>query len=318
MRAPLVFVLGCLFATASAAGEARVPMQVDPAFLRALLLERSFTDPDQTALVYSDGVECNRLTLLRPEVDAAGARLRVTSDVDARFGTLALGVCLFPVSWQGRVESELEPSLDPALPLVHFRVVDSTLLERDGAPPGLASRSGVRGAAPAARAPADLKACGRPARGLRCSGAMRRARKRWSICCARSGRGRRGRRDRHASTRAAAATSRRHLATRGTADWRSSRRPKRSHAGTVSSLRRKHAAWRRAISSSASSCSRCCRRAHRDRAAGAGVRRTGSRARRSSATWRVLASALRGSAPHRARRGLRWLGFRPRPTRLRR
>lgn len=138
MRASLVLVLW-LFATASAAGEARVPMQVDFAFLRALLLERAFSDPEQTARVYSDGVDCNRVTLLRPALDAAGARLRVTSDVDAHFGTLVMGVCLFPVSWQGRVESELEPWLDASLPLVHFRVVDSAVLERGGSPAGTAS-----------------------------------------------------------------------------------------------------------------------------------------------------------------------------------
>ncbi|MEX2206754.1 MAG: lytic transglycosylase domain-containing protein [Myxococcota bacterium] len=139
MRALLVSVLGCLVATASAASEARVPMQVDFAFLRTRLLERAFTDPEQTARVYSDGVDCNRVTLLRPTLDAAGARLRVTSDVDARFGTLVMGLCLFPVSWQGRVASELEPWLDASLPLVHFRVVDSAVLERDGSPAGAAS-----------------------------------------------------------------------------------------------------------------------------------------------------------------------------------
>lgn len=138
MRAQVVLVLW-LFAAPSAASELRVPMQVDFAFLRGLLVERAFSDPDQTARVYSDGVECNRVTLLRPELGAAGARVRVASDVDARFGTLVLGLCLFPVSWQGRVESELEPWLDPALPLVHFRVVDSTVLERDGSPAGAAS-----------------------------------------------------------------------------------------------------------------------------------------------------------------------------------
>ena len=79
------------------------------------------------------------MTLLRPVVDSLGARLRVTSDVDAHFGTLVLGVCVFPVSWQGRVESELEPALDPTLPLVHFTVVDSAVLESDGAPAGAAS-----------------------------------------------------------------------------------------------------------------------------------------------------------------------------------
>ncbi len=139
MRVLLVPALVCLFATAPAASEVRVPMQVDFAFLRGLLIERAYTDPSLSAQVYSDGVGCNRVTLLRPVVDSLGARLRVTSDVDAHFGTLVLGLCVFPVEWQGRVESELEPRLDPTLPLVHFTVVESAVLERDGSPAGAAS-----------------------------------------------------------------------------------------------------------------------------------------------------------------------------------
>ena len=95
-RARSLLLLGSLLAASAAASEVRVPMQVDFAFLRELLVERAFTDPEQTARVYSDGVECNRVTLLRPELDAAGGRLRVTSDVDASFGTLVLGRLSLP------------------------------------------------------------------------------------------------------------------------------------------------------------------------------------------------------------------------------
>ena len=138
MRALAPLVLGCLFATTSAASEVRVPLQLDFAFMRELLVQRAFTDPEQTARVFSDGVGCNRATLLRPEVGANDGRLEVTSEVDASFGTLVVGFCLFPVSWRGRVESQLEPWLDPAAPLVHFRVVDSRIAERDGSAAGAA------------------------------------------------------------------------------------------------------------------------------------------------------------------------------------
>lgn len=139
MHAAALLLLGCLAATSAAANEVRVPLQLDFAFMRELLVRRAFTDPEQTAMVFSDGVGCSSVTLLRPALGAANGRLVVTSDVDAKFGTLMLGTCLFPVSWQGRVESQLVPQLDPALPIVHFHVVDSTLLERDGAPAGAAA-----------------------------------------------------------------------------------------------------------------------------------------------------------------------------------
>jgi hypothetical protein len=138
MRALALALLGCTLASPARAAEVRVPMQLDFAFMRELLVSRAYTDPEQTARVLSDGVGCNQVILLHPEVWESEQRLRVTSDVDASFGTLVLGICLFPVSWQGRIESLLEPSLAPEAPIVHFRVVDSSLSERDGSPAGAA------------------------------------------------------------------------------------------------------------------------------------------------------------------------------------
>lgn len=129
MRA-LVLLALCLVATPAAAREVRVPLELDFAFLKELLRARAFTDPEHTARIYTDGVDCNRVTLLDPALGRAGERLRVTSAVDARFGTLFLGYCLFPVEWQGTVESELEPWLDAAQPIVRFRVAASSLLRR--------------------------------------------------------------------------------------------------------------------------------------------------------------------------------------------
>ena len=139
MRAPALVLLGCLLALSAGATEVRVPMQLDYAFMRELLVTRAYTDPEETARVLSDGVGCNQVILLRPEVSEGEGRLRVTSEVDASFGTLVLGVCLFHVSWQGRIDSLLEPSLAPGIPIVHFRVVDSSLRERDGSPAGAAA-----------------------------------------------------------------------------------------------------------------------------------------------------------------------------------
>jgi hypothetical protein len=130
MRA-LVLLALCLAATPASAREVRVPLRLDFAFLRELLLARTFTDPDQTARVYTDGVDCNRVTLREPELARAGERLRVTSRLEARLGTLLVGYCLFPVEWRGTVAAELEPRLEPDRPVVHFAVVE-TRVQREG------------------------------------------------------------------------------------------------------------------------------------------------------------------------------------------
>ena len=133
-RVALAGVAAALFAVAADAREVRVPLRLDYPFLRELLVHAAFSDPEQTARVYTDGVDCKHVVLSNPELRGVDGKLRVLADVDAKVGTLFVGICLFPIQWRGRIESNLEPSVDPAAPVVHFRVLDSRLLEPDGSP----------------------------------------------------------------------------------------------------------------------------------------------------------------------------------------
>ncbi len=109
-----------------------VPLHIDHAFLRQLLVAQVYTGPDQTARVWDDGSGCNVLTLSNPRVDAAGARLRVLSDGVARLGTAIGERCLNVIDWRGTVEVLEEAALDPGAPIVRFRVVDSNLYGEGG------------------------------------------------------------------------------------------------------------------------------------------------------------------------------------------
>ncbi len=127
-----MFVAAALFAFAADAREVRVPLRLDYPFLRELLVKRAFADPEQTARVYTDGVDCKHVVLSNPELRGGDGQLQVVADVDAKVGTLFVGICLFPIEWQGRIESTLEPWLESGQPVVHFRVLDSRLYEPDG------------------------------------------------------------------------------------------------------------------------------------------------------------------------------------------
>jgi len=132
MRPSAALVLALCLAGSAAAREVRVPIRVDEAFLRELLVQTAFTDPEQTAVVYTDGVDCRSVTLRNPTLRAGGGVVTVTSDVETKLGTLFVGICLFRVDWNGKLESRLEPQLDPTRPLVRFRVRETRLLEADG------------------------------------------------------------------------------------------------------------------------------------------------------------------------------------------
>ena len=125
---PTLFALPAEAATRSV----DVPLQVEHAFLRQLLIAQVYTGADQTARVWDDGSGCNAMTLSNPRIDAAAARVRVVSDGAARVGTAVGSRCLNVIDWRGTVEVLEEPALDTSAPVVRFRVVDSHLYGADG------------------------------------------------------------------------------------------------------------------------------------------------------------------------------------------
>ncbi|MGD9764966.1 MAG: transglycosylase SLT domain-containing protein [Candidatus Binatia bacterium] len=135
MRTRLLAIALLLLAAGSPGAALRavdVPLRVDHAFLRQLLLDQVYTGAEHTTRVWDDGSGCNLLTLANPRIDAAGANLRVTSDGHARVGTSVGERCVNVVDWQGTVEVLQEPVLDAAKAVVRFRVVDSNLYGSGG------------------------------------------------------------------------------------------------------------------------------------------------------------------------------------------
>ena len=132
MRLFAALALALCLAGSAAAREALVPIRLDERFLRELLVQSAFTDPEQSAVLYTDGVECKSVILRNPSVRVGSGAVTILSDVETKLGTLFVGICLFRVDWSGKLESRLEPSLDPSRPLVRFRMLGSRLLEADG------------------------------------------------------------------------------------------------------------------------------------------------------------------------------------------
>lgn len=116
----------------AATSDVDLPLQLDFAFLRKILLTQVYTLRDDSVRVWDDGSGCNVMILSNPRVDAVGGRLRITSDGLARVGTAIGDNCLNALDWTGTVEVLEEPQLDAAAPIVRFRVVDTSLYGKDG------------------------------------------------------------------------------------------------------------------------------------------------------------------------------------------
>ena len=134
MSTRLVALALCLLALPAGAAtkEVEVPLQLDHAFVRKMLVEQVYTMTDTTVRVWDDGSGCNFMLLSNPRVSALDGRLRVISDGQARVGTSVGSKCLNVIDWTGTVEVFEQPELDAKAPIVRFRVVDSNLYGKDG------------------------------------------------------------------------------------------------------------------------------------------------------------------------------------------
>lgn len=114
------------------AGDISVPVNLDLALVTQALQQQLFVGPDGRAEVFSDGLNCNSLTLSDPRVEGTEeGRLRLVSRVQARIGTPVGGRCLMPLSWGGVIETEEEVTLLPGSATLSFRVMDSNVLRAD-------------------------------------------------------------------------------------------------------------------------------------------------------------------------------------------
>jgi hypothetical protein len=130
IRALAATVLALLLPACAAADEVAVPLRIDVAYVRAMLVEQVFTDPGPSAAVWRDGTGCGWLTLHDPVVDVADGRLRVESHGEAQIGTpLGDDHCLPLLVWKGSVEAFEQPGVDAGGRALTFRVVDSNVYD---------------------------------------------------------------------------------------------------------------------------------------------------------------------------------------------
>jgi hypothetical protein len=122
------------------AGTVTIPMRLDEQFLRRLVVAKVFDQPQERAELWRDPDGCGHLILEHPEVEAVDGRLHVRSLGNARWGAAVGDKCLFPLTWSGRVDVVEEPTLERTQPIVHFRVVDTALFDKNGRKATVSSR----------------------------------------------------------------------------------------------------------------------------------------------------------------------------------
>ncbi len=115
--------------------EIDVPLTLNYSFLRNLLIEKIYTDPNQTVRILDTEKECSMLVLSDPQIGSDTSRIRITTAVKARMGHSVFGHCWHMPYWKGFIEIFDEPLIVPGKPTVEFRIKESNFLDSEGNKP---------------------------------------------------------------------------------------------------------------------------------------------------------------------------------------
>lgn len=116
----------------SKAKEITIPINLEYELLDALLVQSSFTDPNQTAqLVYEAG-GCLELRLSEPHFSGGANVVNLASKIFIHLGTPLGENCLMPYQWSGSIEISQVPQLNSSNWDLTFQTVDTKIFSADG------------------------------------------------------------------------------------------------------------------------------------------------------------------------------------------
>jgi len=122
-----------LMPVSAGAHQLDVPLQLEEGFLQKLLEEQVFTDANREARIWSDGMDCNYLTLSAPVVRLEQGNIHTRTAAKMKIGKSVLGHCLSIIKWNGFIEVFQEPMPVRLNDIVEFRIADSRIYSHEDA-----------------------------------------------------------------------------------------------------------------------------------------------------------------------------------------
>ncbi len=122
----LLLLAGC-FVGSLRAETVTLPVRMDYAMLRALVIAKAFTGPDQTATIVSKADPCRRVVISEPRFRMEKNLLRSEARLHVEAGALLAGGCRLSMKWDGFIVLYQRPKIDSTW-VLSFESVDSTLL----------------------------------------------------------------------------------------------------------------------------------------------------------------------------------------------
>lgn len=121
----------------SAAGETvKLPMTVDFALLRSLIVRQAYPERDERAAIVMTSPGCNEIWLSNPQLAEENGEVRFQTDIHIIWGTPLAGNCVVPIRWSGTIVFLQQPQIDSNWKL-RFVTRNSVLFDRAGAKAGI-------------------------------------------------------------------------------------------------------------------------------------------------------------------------------------
>lgn len=128
-------ISGLFFSSSfSIAKEVKIPVSLDYQLLKAMIIQSSFTGPEETAQLINEGDGCFALILSKPKLSGVDNAVYFTSDVYLHAGTPIGGTCLMPYKWEGSIEIAQIPQLSNETWELTFETIETKIYSSDNKP----------------------------------------------------------------------------------------------------------------------------------------------------------------------------------------
>jgi len=107
-----LFPLLLLITTTATADNLMLPLQLDYALIKKVVISQLYTENQSSVQVWHDPHECSHVTLSNPEINGRNGQIRLLNHIGAKLGTYFGGQCVPLVQWTGLLETLQQPTLN--------------------------------------------------------------------------------------------------------------------------------------------------------------------------------------------------------------
>ena len=130
----LYFVVAWMLIATQAQGKPlQLPLTLDMALLRSLIVQQAYPLTGEQASILNHADSCNQIILSTPQITEERGHIRFQTKVQLKWGTPVMESCLAPFAWEGSIVLWQRPRVNAQWQL-SFETINSAVLDKNGRP----------------------------------------------------------------------------------------------------------------------------------------------------------------------------------------